>query len=283
MDCSLPGSSVHGILQARILEGVAVSFSRGFSQPGDQTCISCVSCIVGRFFPIEPLGKTLTTICIYFEWSLNWSDFACKQLCSRSFCRGSVSIYFSVFEEACLLPFFLKNIVTSEVGHCLCSPSLELSRFCHHDWRQEFHFLSECLKSFFFNVKVEYNQVVSCCFAFWTKISWHFNLGIPFFSISWKFSFLWICILFPLLWSCPYAFPLWGVFPTKCLSTPSCRTVAFMDRNWRQQLPTLLKTSTVSPNFFDPWMTRSSISLTQETLASWERCPYLLFQNYLGI
>ena len=201
MDCSLPGSSVHGILQARILEGVAVSFSRGFPQPGDQTCISCVSCIVGRFFPIEPLGKTLTTICIYFEWSLNWSDFACKQLCSRSFCRGSVSIYFSVFEEACLLPFFLKNIVTSEVGHCLCSPSLELSRFCHHDWRQEFHFLSECLKSFFFNVKVEYNQVVSCCFAFWTKISWHFNLGIPFFSISWKFSFLWICILFPLLWS----------------------------------------------------------------------------------
>ena len=42
---------------------------------------------------------------------------------------------------------------------------------------------------------------MSWCFAFWIKISWHFNLGIPFFSISWKFSFLWICILFPLLWS----------------------------------------------------------------------------------
>jgi len=37
MDYSLPGSSVHGILQARILEWVAISFSRGSSQPRDQT------------------------------------------------------------------------------------------------------------------------------------------------------------------------------------------------------------------------------------------------------
>ena len=37
MDCSLPGSSVHGIFQARILEWVAISFSRGSSQPKDQT------------------------------------------------------------------------------------------------------------------------------------------------------------------------------------------------------------------------------------------------------
>ena len=41
MDCSLPGSSVHGIFQARILEWVAISFSRGSSWPRDQTCISC--------------------------------------------------------------------------------------------------------------------------------------------------------------------------------------------------------------------------------------------------
>ena len=38
MDCSTPGSSVHGILQARILERVAISHSRGSSQPRDQTC-----------------------------------------------------------------------------------------------------------------------------------------------------------------------------------------------------------------------------------------------------
>ena len=43
MDCSPPGSSVHGILQARILEWVTTSFSRGSSWPRDQTCVSCVS------------------------------------------------------------------------------------------------------------------------------------------------------------------------------------------------------------------------------------------------
>ena len=45
MDCSPPGSVVSGILQARVLEWVAISFSRGSSQPRDQTRVSCVSCI----------------------------------------------------------------------------------------------------------------------------------------------------------------------------------------------------------------------------------------------
>ena len=43
MDCSPSGPSVHGILQARILEWVAISFSRGSSQPKDQTHISYIS------------------------------------------------------------------------------------------------------------------------------------------------------------------------------------------------------------------------------------------------
>ena len=67
MDCSPPGSSVHGILQARILEWTAISFSRGSSQPRDQTWVSCIA---GRFFTIwvtrgalansfsDPKGKT---------------------------------------------------------------------------------------------------------------------------------------------------------------------------------------------------------------------------------
>ena len=48
VNCSLRDSSVHWILQARILEWVAVP-SRGSSQPRDQTHISCVSCIGRRF------------------------------------------------------------------------------------------------------------------------------------------------------------------------------------------------------------------------------------------
>ena len=45
MDCSPPGSSVHGILKARILEWVAMPSSRGSSQPRDPTHVSYVSCI----------------------------------------------------------------------------------------------------------------------------------------------------------------------------------------------------------------------------------------------
>ena len=47
MDCSLPGSSIHGILQGRILEWVAISFSRGSSQPKDWTWVSRIG---GRRF-----------------------------------------------------------------------------------------------------------------------------------------------------------------------------------------------------------------------------------------
>ena len=45
MDCSLLGSSVHGILRARTLEWIAMPFSRGSSQPRDQTLWSYISCI----------------------------------------------------------------------------------------------------------------------------------------------------------------------------------------------------------------------------------------------
>ena len=49
MDYSLPGSSVHGIHQARVLEWVAISFSRGSSQPRDRTWVSLTA---GRHFTI---------------------------------------------------------------------------------------------------------------------------------------------------------------------------------------------------------------------------------------
>ena len=51
MDCSPPGSSVHGILQARILEWVAISSSRGSSWPRDWTYVSCIE---SRFLTTEP-------------------------------------------------------------------------------------------------------------------------------------------------------------------------------------------------------------------------------------
>ena len=61
MDCSPPGSSVHGILQARILEWVAMHFSRGSSQPMDRTHISYVSCI-GRQLLYHPGGTVVKNL-----------------------------------------------------------------------------------------------------------------------------------------------------------------------------------------------------------------------------
>ena len=49
-DCSPPGSSVHEISRARILEQVAIPFLQGSSQLRDQTHVFCVSCITGGFF-----------------------------------------------------------------------------------------------------------------------------------------------------------------------------------------------------------------------------------------
>ena len=55
---ALPGSFVYEIFQARILKWVAISSSRGLSQPRDQTCISYVSCIMGRFILTCAIGET---------------------------------------------------------------------------------------------------------------------------------------------------------------------------------------------------------------------------------
>ena len=55
IDGSPPGSPIPGILQARTLEWVAISFSRGSSRPRDRTQVSCIA---GRFLLSEPSGKT---------------------------------------------------------------------------------------------------------------------------------------------------------------------------------------------------------------------------------
>ena len=56
MGYTTPGSSVHSISQARILEWVAISFSRGSFQPKDRTNVSCLA---GEFFTTEPPGSSV--------------------------------------------------------------------------------------------------------------------------------------------------------------------------------------------------------------------------------
>ena len=74
MDCSPPGLSVHGIFQARILKWVAISPSRGSSQPRDRICISFVFCIEVGY------------ICIYIlePKAIGWIQFNCYYFLSSS-------------------------------------------------------------------------------------------------------------------------------------------------------------------------------------------------------
>ena len=57
MDCSPPGSSVHGILLERILEWVAIPSSRGIFTTQGLNHVSYVSCTAGGFFTTKPPGK----------------------------------------------------------------------------------------------------------------------------------------------------------------------------------------------------------------------------------
>ena len=62
VECSPPGSSVHGIVQARILEWVAMPSSWGSSWPRDRTCISCGSCSVGGSLPLSHWGRPCSQV-----------------------------------------------------------------------------------------------------------------------------------------------------------------------------------------------------------------------------
>ena len=71
MDCSLPGSSVHGISQARILEWAVISLSEESSQLRDQIPFPALA---GGFFTVEPLGKPcfITSEFKYLDSSVWW-------------------------------------------------------------------------------------------------------------------------------------------------------------------------------------------------------------------
>ena len=78
--CTAWGSSVHGVLQARILGWVAISFFRGFSRPRNQTHISHVSCIGRQVLYLwrhlgSPEYKLLEPYILFIQWG--WNDKKC--------------------------------------------------------------------------------------------------------------------------------------------------------------------------------------------------------------
>ena len=97
VDCSQPGSSIHGIFQARVLEWVAISFSRGSSRPRDQTQVCH---IVGRRFTIGP------TLLIH-KHPLSLFFLSCSWQCFRAFrVHGSLAhVLFSLILSNYLFVF----------------------------------------------------------------------------------------------------------------------------------------------------------------------------------
>ena len=118
MDCSLPGASVHGILQERILEWVAVPFSRGSSQPRDRTQVSELQ--ADSLLP-EPPGKpknvgvgSLSLLeGILLTQELNWGLLHWRWILYQLSCQGSPH--------------------ADNEGATLCSPGVGLIKYIHKE------------------------------------------------------------------------------------------------------------------------------------------------------
>ena len=106
MDCRPPGSFIHGIFQARILECVVMPFSRGSLQARDRTCFSCIS---GKFFTTEPPGNPQLSCYIKksngLSCSLNRFFYPCMILQHHELVIWNLlTIGIGIFIELCTFP-----------------------------------------------------------------------------------------------------------------------------------------------------------------------------------
>jgi len=103
MDCSLPHSSIHGIFQARVLEWVAISFSRGSSQPRDRTHVQTSTWISYRYtyipfllnFPLPPHATLLGWFRapVWVSWDIQQIPIGCLFPLAIYFTYGNVSFH----------------------------------------------------------------------------------------------------------------------------------------------------------------------------------------------
>ena len=115
MDCSLPGSSVHGIFQARILEWLAISFSRGSSWPRDRTHISCIT---GRFFITEPPGKPIDRV-----YDTEFLPFTQKSWLLEVWSKQNLHLYqvnIQLWIEVNILPYYSDRWLSGKHPTCQC-------------------------------------------------------------------------------------------------------------------------------------------------------------------
>ena len=130
VDCSPPGSSVHGISQAIILEWVVIPFSRKSSWPRDQThisCIHCVSYIAGRFSPGEPPGKHFQIQSVQFSSVAQ----SCPTLCNTMDCSSAgLPIHYQLPEFTQTHVHWVSDAI--QPSHPLSSPSPPTFKLSQH-------------------------------------------------------------------------------------------------------------------------------------------------------
>ena len=137
MDCSPPGFSVHGIFQARMLEWIAISSSRGSSWHRDQTYIPCIYCTAGRFFTPEPLGKPYSRLILIHSCQILpavnsikiWKFYEELEKAMAPYC-STLAWKLPWMEE----PGRLQSMGSLRVGHDWAT-SLSLFSFMH--WRRK--------------------------------------------------------------------------------------------------------------------------------------------------
>ena len=90
MDCCPPGSSVNGILQARILEWVVISFSRGSFQPRDWRCVSCIGKRIPYHWATREAWYLTHKWALYLSGAMHrWSRSSqLETQCGASFCKA---------------------------------------------------------------------------------------------------------------------------------------------------------------------------------------------------
>ena len=116
MDASLPVSLVHGISLVRILEWIAISFSRGSSRSRDWTCVSY---FVGGIFITEPQERSYVDICsLHTQFYKRFSQYESI----LNFVKCFLWVYWN--DHVVVFPFFFFNVISNIDWFAVIEPSL---------------------------------------------------------------------------------------------------------------------------------------------------------------
>ena len=144
MDCSLPCSSIRGIFQARVLEWIAISFSRGSSQPRNRTQVSCVA---GRHYHLSHQGSSSSS-----PSELRYIVFLRQESAVAPFTWQAIKLSFSTSPRFCLKDSIQHQCREAKLSTLLLTPcTIQICKYrvvCHRDSLQdekECYLLRRCL------------------------------------------------------------------------------------------------------------------------------------------